>query len=42
MIQHGADKILNSSGSSIKLDESIDDIIKKGEERTAQLDKKFL
>ncbi|KAI3631523.1 hypothetical protein MIR68_010406 [Amoeboaphelidium protococcarum] len=42
MIQHGADKILNSSGSSIQLDESIDDIIKKGEERTAQLDKKFL
>lgn len=41
MIKHGADQILNGPSFSLAADESIEDIIRKGEERTALLDKKF-
>lgn len=35
MIQHGADKIMQGGGAMIKMEESFDDILRKGEERTA-------
>ncbi|KDE09578.1 hypothetical protein MVLG_00473 [Microbotryum lychnidis-dioicae p1A1 Lamole] len=40
MIQHGADKIINSSESML-IDDDIDDIIRRGEERTAELNSKY-
>ena len=41
MIKHGADAILNGPGNNLNADEDIEDIIKKGEARTVQLEKKF-
>ncbi|ORY89162.1 putative chromatin remodelling complex ATPase chain [Leucosporidium creatinivorum] len=40
MIQHGAEKIINSS-ESMEVQADIDDIIKRGEERTAELNSKY-
>jgi SWI/SNF-related matrix-associated actin-dependent regulator of chromatin subfamily A member 5 len=40
MIQHGAEKIINAK-DSMSLDDDIDDIIKKGEERTQALNEKY-
>lgn len=41
MIKHGAESILKGTGPIIKLNESIEDVIRKGEERTKQLEQKF-
>ncbi|KAK4684402.1 hypothetical protein P7C73_g5775, partial [Tremellales sp. Uapishka_1] len=41
MIQHGAEKIINA-GESMLIDEDIDAIIAKGEERTAELNSKYV
>lgn len=40
MIQHGAEKIINSS-MNMMVDNDIDDIIRHGEEKTAELNKKY-
>lgn len=40
MIQHGAEKIINT-GQSMMIDDDIDEIIKRGEEKTADLNKKY-
>ncbi|TXT12146.1 uncharacterized protein COLE_02556 [Cutaneotrichosporon oleaginosum] len=40
MIQHGAEKIINSS-TDMMVDDDIDDIIRRGEEKTAELNKKY-
>ncbi|KAL5508749.1 hypothetical protein ACEPAG_4728 [Sanghuangporus baumii] len=40
MITHGADKIINST-ETLSVDDDIDNIIKKGEERTAELNSKY-
>ncbi|BEI80198.1 hypothetical protein CcaverHIS002_0107270 [Cutaneotrichosporon cavernicola] len=40
MIQHGAEKIINSS-MDMMVDDGIDDIIRRGEERTVELNKKY-
>jgi SWI/SNF-related matrix-associated actin-dependent regulator of chromatin subfamily A member 5 len=40
MIQHGADKIINTSQSML-IDDDIDAIIKRGEEKTAELNSKY-
>lgn len=40
MIQHGAENIFNTSGSTIK-DDDIDSVLKRGEERTAELSAKY-
>ena len=40
MIQHGADKIIHAK-EDVVIDEDIDDIIKKGEERTVALNNKY-
>ncbi|GHJ85429.1 hypothetical protein NliqN6_1831 [Naganishia liquefaciens] len=40
MIQHGADKIINNRESMI-VDEDIDEIIRKGEEKTSALNSKY-
>ncbi|KAL1410183.1 chromatin remodeling complex Adenosinetriphosphatase [Vanrija albida] len=40
MIQHGAEKIINSS-ISMMVDEDIDEIIKNGEDRTKELNSKY-
>ncbi|GFZ42856.1 DNA helicase [Saitozyma sp. JCM 24511] len=40
MIQHGAEKIINSS-TSMLIDDDIDAIIRRGEERTAELNAKY-
>jgi SWI/SNF-related matrix-associated actin-dependent regulator of chromatin subfamily A member 5 len=40
MIQHGAEKIINSA-ESMDVQDDIDDIIKRGEERTAELNSKY-
>ncbi|ORX36405.1 putative chromatin remodelling complex ATPase chain [Kockovaella imperatae] len=40
MIQHGADKIINTS-ENMTIDEDIDEIIKRGEEKTAELNSKY-
>lgn len=40
MIQHGAEKIINTS-QSMMIDQDIDDIIKRGEEKTAELNSKY-
>ena len=42
MIQHGAEKIFNEADSSTPAPEDdIDEIIRKGEEKTAELSKKY-
>lgn len=43
MIQHGAETILNNAEESDKaaLDADIDAILRKGEEKTAELNKKY-
>ena len=43
MIQHGAEKIFNEADSSTPAPEEddIDEIIRKGEEKTAELSKKY-
>lgn len=40
MIQHGADRIINTSQSML-IDDDIDAIIKRGEEKTAELNSKY-
>ncbi|BGP15381.1 hypothetical protein JCM10213_001427 [Rhodosporidiobolus nylandii] len=40
MIQHGADKIINSA-VTMTVDDDIDDIIRRGEEKTQELNSKF-
>jgi SWI/SNF-related matrix-associated actin-dependent regulator of chromatin subfamily A member 5 len=40
MIKHGAESILKGSGA-IKLNETIEEVIRKGEERTKKLEQKF-
>lgn len=40
MIQHGAEKIINGSGPTDVIDD-IDDIIRRGEEKTAELTSKY-
>jgi SWI/SNF-related matrix-associated actin-dependent regulator of chromatin subfamily A member 5 len=40
MIQHGAEKIINSS-TSMMVDDDIDEIIRKGEDRTKELNSKY-
>lgn len=40
MIQHGAEKIINTSQSML-VDDDIDAIIQRGEEKTAQLNAKY-
>ncbi|WWD08624.1 hypothetical protein V865_006737 [Kwoniella europaea PYCC6329] len=40
MIQHGAEKIINNSASML-IDDDIDEIIKRGEEKTAELNSKY-
>jgi SWI/SNF-related matrix-associated actin-dependent regulator of chromatin subfamily A member 5 len=40
MIQHGAEKIINSA-TNMMLDEDIDDIIRKGESKTKELNSKY-
>ena len=40
MIQHGAEKIINASQSML-IDDDIDEIIKRGEEKTAELNSKY-
>ncbi|KAI9632312.1 SNF2 family N-terminal domain-containing protein [Dioszegia hungarica] len=40
MIQHGADKIINASNNML-IDEDIDEIIRRGEDKTAELQKKY-
>jgi SWI/SNF-related matrix-associated actin-dependent regulator of chromatin subfamily A member 5 len=40
MIQHGAEKIINST-ESMEVEDDIDDIIKRGESRTAELNSKY-
>jgi len=40
MIQHGAEKIINTSQSML-IDDDIDEIIKRGEEKTAELNSKY-
>ena len=40
MIQHGAEKIINTSQSML-IDDDIDQIIKRGEEKTAELNSKY-
>ncbi len=41
MIRHGAESILKGTHATLNMDESIEDIMKKSEERTKQLDQKF-
>ena len=41
MIQHGAENIFNTSTGGTLLDDDIDSILKKGEERTAELSAKY-
>jgi SWI/SNF-related matrix-associated actin-dependent regulator of chromatin subfamily A member 5 len=40
MVQHGADKIMNNS-ESMMIDEDIDEIIRRGESKTAELNSKY-
>ena len=40
MIQHGAEKIINAS-ESMSVEDDIDDILRRGEEKTAKLNDKF-
>ena len=40
MIQHGAEKIINSA-ESMEVQDDIDDIIARGEQRTAELNSKY-
>lgn len=40
MIQHGAEKIINTSQSML-IDDDIDEIIRRGEEKTAELNSKY-
>jgi SWI/SNF-related matrix-associated actin-dependent regulator of chromatin subfamily A member 5 len=40
MIQHGAEKIINASESML-VEDDIDEIIRRGEERTAELNSKY-
>lgn len=40
MIQHGAEKIINSS-TNMMVDDDIDEIIRRGEEKTSELNKKY-
>jgi SWI/SNF-related matrix-associated actin-dependent regulator of chromatin subfamily A member 5 len=40
MIQHGAEKIINTS-QSMMIDDDIDEIIRRGEEKTAELNSKY-
>ena len=41
MIRHGAESILQGSGSVFNAEESIEEYIRKGQERTKQLEQKF-
>lgn len=41
MIQHGAERILNTSEALMASADDIDDIIRRGEERTAELNSKY-
>ncbi|OCF45020.1 transcription activator snf2l1 [Kwoniella heveanensis CBS 569] len=40
MIQHGAEKIINNSASML-IDDDIDEIIRRGEEKTAEINSKY-
>ena len=40
MIQHGAERIINNSGSML-IDDDIDEIIRRGEEKTAEINSKY-
>ncbi|CAA7268547.1 unnamed protein product [Cyclocybe aegerita] len=41
MITHGAEKIINATEESLLIDDDIDAIIQKGEERTSELNSKY-
>ncbi|KAG0181723.1 hypothetical protein DFQ29_007389, partial [Apophysomyces sp. BC1021] len=41
MIQHGAESIFKDNDTSNELDDDIEEILRKGEEKTAQLNKKY-